>query len=207
MKLVVATATLLVALSSFGQGPSDSTPVKAAFTYHLLLKTEALAAKYRTEIESTAPSRRLQRFKEVASKVSEDSSTRLVGGSLEWVSEGEMVKSFEDAVFSSKLDAVSGPVRTEFGWHLIYVTERRETTVGDLCDRSLNEAYSRADGQWKLGLGLALQASEPAKIADQVQRVIGIDWSEPILGRDGSLIFFRSARYLRGKPYADIAAC
>jgi len=45
------------------------------------------------------------------------------GGSLGWFSRGMMVKEFENAAFSAKKGEIVGPIRTEFGWHLIKVID------------------------------------------------------------------------------------
>lgn len=58
-------------------------------------------------------------FAELARKVSEDVATAESGGQLNWVSRGTMVKPLEDALFALEPGAVSAPVKTEFGWHLI----------------------------------------------------------------------------------------
>ena len=46
------------------------------------------------------------------------------GGDLGSFSEGQMVKEFNDVVFSEAVGVVHGPVQTQFGYHLIEVTER-----------------------------------------------------------------------------------
>ena len=48
------------------------------------------------------------------------------GGDLGWFGPGRMVKPFEDAVRSLEVGELSGPVRTEFGWHLILLADRRD---------------------------------------------------------------------------------
>lgn len=57
-------------------------------------------------------------FEELAQKFSKCPS-RARGGDLGEFGKGRMVPSFEEAAFALKVDEVSGPVRTQFGYHLI----------------------------------------------------------------------------------------
>ena len=47
------------------------------------------------------------------------------GGDLGYFTKGQMVKPFEDAVFSLEIGKVSKPVQTQFGWHLILLTDKQ----------------------------------------------------------------------------------
>ena len=47
------------------------------------------------------------------------------GGKLGWFGKGDMVKEFEDAAFSAKKGDVVGPVRTEFGYHIILIIDQK----------------------------------------------------------------------------------
>ncbi|WP_428024711.1 peptidylprolyl isomerase [Arcobacter sp.] len=49
-----------------------------------------------------------------------------VGGELGTFGKGQMVKEFEDVVFSAPVGKIQGPVQTEFGYHLIEVTSRND---------------------------------------------------------------------------------
>jgi peptidyl-prolyl cis-trans isomerase D len=64
-------------------------------------------------------------FSEMASIYSEDPMTAEKGGDLGFFSRGSMVREFEDAAFSLEVGGVSDPVRTEYGYHLIKVEERK----------------------------------------------------------------------------------
>lgn len=63
-------------------------------------------------------------FGEAAKKYSEDTGSAETGGVLDPFAKGEMVTEFSDAAFSAKVGDIVGPVRTEFGWHLIKIEQR-----------------------------------------------------------------------------------
>jgi peptidyl-prolyl cis-trans isomerase D len=64
-------------------------------------------------------------FADLAKKFSQDPGSAPKGGDLGWVSRGQMVKNFEDTVFSLKENQLSGIVTTEYGFHIIQVLEKQ----------------------------------------------------------------------------------
>jgi peptidyl-prolyl cis-trans isomerase D len=64
-------------------------------------------------------------FADLAKKFSQDPGSAQKGGDLGWVSRGQMVKNFEDTVFSLKENQISGVVTTEYGFHIIQVLEKQ----------------------------------------------------------------------------------
>ena len=64
-------------------------------------------------------------FAEMAKDYSEDKASAVNGGDLGWFKKGMMVPAFEEAAFSLKPGEISDPVKTQFGWHLIKVTDRK----------------------------------------------------------------------------------
>ena len=90
------------------------------------------------------------KFEDVAKTGSEDGSAQK-GGELGWVSPGDTVAEFEAAMTKAPINTVIGPIRTQFGLHLIEVTERRSQDVTAertrqsarvaLRDRKADEAY------------------------------------------------------------------
>jgi peptidyl-prolyl cis-trans isomerase SurA len=90
------------------------------------------------------------KFEDVAKQGSEDGSAPK-GGELGWISPGDTVPEFEAALNKAALNTLIGPVRSQFGFHLIEVTERRSQDVTKertrqsarvaLRDRKADEAY------------------------------------------------------------------
>ncbi len=113
------------------------------------LSTEAAAQRmidYRSQIVSGATT-----FEAMAKQYSEDGSAAQ-GGELGWVSPGNLVPEFEEAMNQLSIDGISQPVVSRFGVHLIKVEGRRENTVDAkqvraqarnvLRERKFEEAYN-----------------------------------------------------------------
>lgn len=66
-------------------------------------------------------------FSEAATKYSEDTGSATNGGSLPAFANGEMVQEFSDAAFGASVGSIVGPVRSEFGFHLIKVDAKSGT--------------------------------------------------------------------------------
>ncbi len=90
---------------------------KSAAARHILVPDEQTCAQLKKDIEAGAD------FAAVAREHSTCPSARR-GGDLGEFSPGEMVREFDTVVFSAPLNVVQGPVKTQFGYHLIEVTRR-----------------------------------------------------------------------------------
>lgn len=86
---------------------------------HLLVKELELANEIRQEILDG------KTFEDAAAEYSSCPSG-VNGGDLGFFGRGQMVKPFEDAAFELEVGVVSEPVQTQFGWHLILVTDKDE---------------------------------------------------------------------------------
>ena len=86
---------------------------------HILVKTEDEANELYEEIKAGKD------FAEAAAEVSLCPSG-VSGGDLGYFGKGMMVKPFEDAAFALNVGELSKPVQTQFGWHLIVVTDKAE---------------------------------------------------------------------------------
>ena len=120
---------------------------------HILVRVNDLVgeAEARTKIERMRDRIAAgSKFDDVAKTGSEDGSASK-GGELGWVSPGDTVAEFEAAMSKAAINTVVGPVRTQFGFHLIEVMERRSQDVTAertrqsarvaLRDRKADEAY------------------------------------------------------------------
>jgi peptidyl-prolyl cis-trans isomerase D len=71
------------------------------------------------------------KFAELAKKYSQDPGSAAQGGDLDFFARGAMTKPFEDAVFSMKKGEIAGPVETDFGYHIIKLTDIKEPKKRD----------------------------------------------------------------------------
>lgn len=85
---------------------------------HILVKTEAEAKEIIRKLSSGDD------FAKLAKLYSQCPSGR-AGGDLGYFGKGQMVKPFEDAAFKAKVGEIVGPVKTQFGWHVIKVTDMK----------------------------------------------------------------------------------
>ena len=86
---------------------------------HILVKTEAACNDLKAQIEGGAD------FAALARQHSQCPSGRQ-GGDLGEFGPGRMVKEFDEVVFSAEVGTVQGPVKTQFGYHLLEVTSRTD---------------------------------------------------------------------------------
>ncbi len=86
---------------------------------HILTKTEERCNELKAEIEGGAS------FSTLAQQHSFCPSGKH-GGDLGEFGPGQMVKEFDEVVFSAPVGEVQGPVKTEFGYHLLEVIERND---------------------------------------------------------------------------------
>ena len=116
--------------------PLDTTPqnmmVTQTLARHILIRqrqglqdadVERRLLGYRDQIRAKTAD-----FDSLAKKFSEDGSAQN-GGVLGWMGPGDLVPPFEIAMNRLQIGEVSDPVKTEFGWHLIQVMERREAQL------------------------------------------------------------------------------
>jgi peptidyl-prolyl cis-trans isomerase SurA len=98
---------------------------------HILVKVSEIVSDDDAQRRARALKERLDNgadFAELAKQTSEDASAPN-GGDLGWVSPGDTVPEFERTMDGLDTNKISDPVRTQFGWHIIQVLERRSQDV------------------------------------------------------------------------------
>lgn len=113
----------------------------AARTRHILTQTEGEALNAALEIYRTKD------FAKVASENSRDPNSANNAGELGWVEKGMMVPEVEAAIEGASIGSLVGPVKSDYGWHIIEVTERRSGKQLSF-DESKDNAAERLQRQY-----------------------------------------------------------
>lgn len=109
---------LMIITPFFRMQKAYAEEVKQVRASHILVSTKEAADALKKRIDNGDD------FSEVAKEYSKCPSGQQ-GGDLGYFGRGQMVKEFEDAAFSLPLNKTSEPVKTQFGWHLIKVTDKK----------------------------------------------------------------------------------
>jgi peptidyl-prolyl cis-trans isomerase D len=151
--LVKPSAITAAAAKAFGSDAANEGKIKSYFdshksqfseeekihARHILIKARAgdAAAEQaaKTKIEGIAKQAKNADFAKLAKEFSEDPGSQANGGDLGFFARGRMVKAFEDAAFSAAPNEITAPIKTDYGYHLIQVLEKKPATT-----RTLDEA-------------------------------------------------------------------
>lgn len=93
---------------------------------HVLVADEETAKEVKVKLDAGDD------FAEVAKEYSTEEAAQESGGELGWFTSDKMVPEFSEAAFALELNTISEPVQSDFGFHIIEVTEKRETDIGTL---------------------------------------------------------------------------
>lgn len=90
-------------------------------------------------------------FAELAREYSDDPVSGSDGGNLGWVNRGQMVPAFEQAMLEADLNELRGPFRSQFGWHILQVQERRQKDIsGEVKKAEARQAIYRRKSETEL---------------------------------------------------------
>ncbi|MDI9244187.1 peptidylprolyl isomerase [Marinobacter sp. CHS3-4] len=105
---------------------------------HILVRPTEAVSDAGAETKIRALYKRLKEgasFAALAKGESDDPVSGSDGGNLGWVSPGQMVPEFEDAMMNASVGELVGPFRSQFGWHILQVQDRRQQDISAEVER------------------------------------------------------------------------
>lgn len=134
----------IIKAEAFRQPEIERKIVNQTLASHILIRTDEITS------DSDAKARLMQLreriiggedFANLARSNSNDQASAIKGGSLDWVSPGNMVPEFEEVMERTPIGGVSEPFKTRFGWHILQVNDRRQQ---DETDQARRDAARKA---------------------------------------------------------------
>jgi peptidyl-prolyl cis-trans isomerase C len=107
----------------YDESVKEMKPEEEVRARHILVAEEDVAKKVQTRLKAG------EDFAKVAEEVSTDPGSKGDGGDLGFFTKDRMVAPFAEAAFKLKPTEISEPVKSQFGWHVIQVTDRRTKPV------------------------------------------------------------------------------
>ncbi|WP_186672121.1 peptidylprolyl isomerase [Sporosarcina sp. BP05] len=123
---------------------------------HVLVADEETALKVKKELEGGAD------FAEVAKKYSTEPAAKESGGDLGWFGYGKMVKEFWEGAYALDVNAISEPVQSEHGFHVIKVTEKRNIEAKEMTKEEKE----------KLTKEIQLEKADPSTIIPKISKIM-----------------------------------
>lgn len=122
--------------SLFSSIESDYNKPEEVKARHILLRVQndKEANQVLQKIKDIRKKVTTKNFASIAGKETQDPSGKSNGGDLGWFSKGRMVAEFENVAFSLKPGQISEPVKTDFGYHIIYVENKKKAITKTLED-------------------------------------------------------------------------
>ena len=116
-------ATPEAAKALYDQTAKAMKPEEEVHARHILVENEEEAKKIAARLKGG------EDFAKVAAEASKDPGSKAEGGDLGWFTKERMVAPFAEAAFKMQPGQISDPVKTQFGWHVIKVEEKRTKPV------------------------------------------------------------------------------
>jgi peptidyl-prolyl cis-trans isomerase D len=165
---------------------------------HILLKTEGkdeeAVRKAAQDLLAKAKAPGAD-FAKLANQYTEEEIGRTRGGDLDFFGRGQMAKEFEDAAFALQPGQVSDIVKTQFGFHIIKVTDRRAAET-----KTLDEVRAQIEDQIKWERA----QSEAQRLADELAGQINAPGDLDTIGKTRGLTVGESAAFARQDPIPGI---
>lgn len=90
---------------------------------HILVEDEKTANEVKKKLDEGG------KFEDLAKEYSKDPGSAANGGDLGWFGPGKMVAEFENATYALEINEISAPVKSEHGFHIIQLTDKKEVTA------------------------------------------------------------------------------
>jgi peptidyl-prolyl cis-trans isomerase D len=164
---------------------------------HILFKTEGKdAADVRKQAEAVLKRAKSgEDFATLANEFTEEEIGKTRGGDLDFFGRGAMAKEFEDAAFALKPGDISDIVQTQFGLHIIKVTDRRAATT-----KTLDEVRAQIEDQLKWERAQA----EAQRTADELDKLIDDPSDLDTVAKTRGLTVAESAPFSRQEPISGL---
>ena len=164
---------------------------------HILLKTDGkddAAVKKQAE-ELLAKAKSGADFAKLATQYSEDTGSKVKGGDLDFFPKGQMVPEFDKVAFSLKPGEISDVVKSQFGYHIIKVTDHKAATK-----KTLEEVRPQIEDQLKWERAQA----EAQRIADDVAAKLKTPADIDGYAKGRGLVVGESTLFSREEPIAGL---
>jgi peptidylprolyl isomerase/peptidyl-prolyl cis-trans isomerase C len=108
-------------------------------TSHILVDTEEKAKEIKKKLNKGSS------FVDLVKEFSKDEGSKANGGEIGYVQKGQLVPEYEDKAFALKKNEVSDPVKTQFGWHIIKMIDKRPVQIPtrEQADQSIRNKLSK----------------------------------------------------------------
>ncbi|MFL1483214.1 peptidylprolyl isomerase [Marinobacter sp. LN3S78] len=116
------------------RGGETRNMVEQARVRHILVRPTEVVSDAKAELRINDIYQQLVNggdFGELAREYSDDPGSGSAGGDLGWVSPGQMVPAFEEAMMNAPVGEYTRPFRSRFGWHILEVQERRNQDISE----------------------------------------------------------------------------
>ncbi len=126
-------------LKNIEQRGGGATMIEQTHARHILVKTSEIMDDRQAREKLLALRERILKgedFAKLARENSEDTGSMLSGGDLGWSTPGMFVPAFEEAMANTSVGNISRPFKSQFGWHILQVLERKSTDMSDRMKRN-----------------------------------------------------------------------
>jgi len=126
-------------LKNIEQSGGGAKMVEQTHARHILIKTSEIMDDREAReklLQLTELINHGEDFAKLAREYSEDTGSMMSGGDLGWSMPGMFVKQFEEALANTDIGKISRPFKSEYGWHIVQVLERRQEDMSDQMKRN-----------------------------------------------------------------------